>query len=64
MNILVYGPHVLHVGEIQISFLLLAVSLGIALGSVFAGVASEGKVELGLVPLGALGISFLHFYWV
>jgi acyl-[acyl-carrier-protein]-phospholipid O-acyltransferase/long-chain-fatty-acid--[acyl-carrier-protein] ligase len=61
MNILVYGPHVLHVGEIQISLLLLAVSFGIALGSVFAGAASEGKVELGLVPLGALGISVFTF---
>ena len=61
MNILIYGPHVLHVGEIQISLLLLAVSLGIALGSVFAGAASEKKVELGLVPLGALGISLMTF---
>ena len=59
MNILVYGPHVLHAGDIQISVLLLAVSLGIALGSVLAGGASEGKVELGLVPLGALGISLM-----
>ncbi len=72
MNILVYGPHVLHVGEIQISFLLLAVSFGIALGSILAGAASEGKVELGLVPLGALGISIMtlmlglngHYYAV
>ncbi len=61
MNILVYGPHVLHVGEIQISLLMLAVSFGLALGSVLAGGASEGKVELGLVPLGALGICVMTF---
>ncbi|MEI8176195.1 MAG: MFS transporter, partial [Candidatus Omnitrophota bacterium] len=31
----------------------------IAAGSVLAGVASEGKVELGLVPLGAMGITVM-----
>jgi len=62
MNILVWGPHVLHAGQVQISGLLLAVSLGIALGSVLAGLASEGKVELGLVPLGALGIAVMTLF--
>ncbi|MBF0122170.1 MAG: MFS transporter [Candidatus Omnitrophica bacterium] len=61
MNILIYGAHVLSVGQIQISILLVAVSLGIAAGSVLAGVASEGKVELGLVPLGAIGITIMSF---
>ncbi len=61
MNILIYGTRVLFATEIQISMLLLAVSLGIAGGSVLAGVASEGKVELGLVPLGAAGITFMSF---
>jgi len=61
MNILIYGAHVLNVGQIQISILLVAVSLGIASGSVLAGGASEGKVELGLVPLGAFGITAMSF---
>lgn len=61
MNILIYGSHVLAVGETQVSILLLAVSLGIAGGSVLAGAASEGKVELGLVPLGAAGITLMSF---
>ena len=43
------------------SVLLLAVSLGIAGGSVLAGAASEGKIELGLVPLGAAGIMLMSF---
>ena len=36
---------------------LLAVVVGIALGSIVAGVASRGSIELGLVPLGAIGIA-------
>ncbi len=59
MNILIYGAHILSVGQVQISILLVSVSLGIAAGSVLAGVASEGKVELGLVPLGAMGITVM-----
>jgi acyl-[acyl-carrier-protein]-phospholipid O-acyltransferase / long-chain-fatty-acid--[acyl-carrier-protein] ligase len=62
MNILIYGSHVLFVDQIHISVLLVAVSLGIALGSVLAGGASEGKVELGLVPLGAMGITMMSFF--
>jgi len=61
MNILIYGAHVLSVGQVHISVLLVAVSLGIAAGSVLAGGASEGKVELGLVPLGAMGITGMSF---
>ncbi|MBF0387810.1 MAG: MFS transporter [Candidatus Omnitrophica bacterium] len=61
MNILIFGAHVLSLGQIEISVLLVAVSLGIAAGSVLAGMASEGKVELGLVPLGALGITVMSF---
>ncbi|MBF0505115.1 MAG: MFS transporter [Candidatus Omnitrophica bacterium] len=57
MNILIYGAHVLSLDQVHISLLLVAVSLGIAAGSVLAGGASEGKVELGLVPLGAMGIT-------
>ena len=36
--------------------LLIAVVLGIGLGSVLAGLISAGRIELGLVPLGALGM--------
>ncbi|MCM8812933.1 MAG: MFS transporter [Candidatus Omnitrophica bacterium] len=61
MNILLYGRHVLAVGQVQSSFLLVAVFAGIGIGSILAGKASEGKVELGLVPLGAAGITALSF---
>ena len=61
LNILIYGVHVLSVGEERVSFLLLAGSLGIAAGSVLAGFASEERIELGLVPLGAGGIMLMSF---
>ncbi len=41
--------------------LLIAVTLGIGLGSVLAGIISAGRIELGLVPWGALGIAIFAF---
>ena len=41
----------------QTSLLLVALSVGIGLGSVAAGYLSGGKVEYGLIPLGAMGLS-------
>jgi len=37
--------------------LLVSLVLGVGLGSVLAGIVSAGRIELGLVPWGALGIS-------
>jgi MFS family permease len=42
--------------ELQTSLVVGAVALGIGLGSPGAGFLSGGKIELGLVPLGALGM--------
>ena len=41
--------------------LLIAVTLGIGIGSVLAGVISAGRIDLGLVPWGALGIAVFAF---
>ena len=41
--------------------LLVSLVLGVGLGSVLAGFLSGGRIELGLVPWGALGISFFCF---
>jgi MFS family permease len=45
--------------------LLMAATVGIGLGSFLAGRLSKGKVELGLVPLGALGMSVfaIDMFW-
>jgi MFS family permease len=42
--------------ELHTSLVVGMVAVGIGLGSPLAGVLSGGKVELGLVPLGALGM--------
>ncbi|MEM7786066.1 MAG: MFS transporter, partial [Planctomycetota bacterium] len=45
--------------------LLIAVTLGIGLGSVLAGMISSGRIELGLVPLGATGLAvFSVLLWL
>ncbi len=41
----------------QIGLLNVALALGIGLGSVAAGYLSGGKIEYGLVPLGAVGLA-------
>jgi MFS family permease len=44
--------------ELHTSIIVGVVALGVGLGSPLAGFLSGGKVELGLVPLGAVGMIF------
>ena len=57
LNLFFYGAEILHVDETHIGFLNVALALGIGLGSLAAGYLSGGKIEYGLVPLGAFGLS-------
>ncbi len=57
LNLFFYGSDVLHVDETKIGFLNVALALGIGFGSVAAGYLSGGKIEYGLVPLGAFGLA-------
>ncbi|MGE3317308.1 MAG: acyl-[ACP]--phospholipid O-acyltransferase, partial [Planctomycetaceae bacterium] len=57
MNIDTFGNHELDLTQKDIGPLLGIIVLGVAIGSVLAGVWSRGRVELGIVPLGAVGIS-------
>ena len=59
LNMFFYGAYVLHLGDVQISFLKMALALGIGIGSVAAGYASGGKIEHGLIPFGAFGLSIV-----
>ena len=59
LNMFFYGAYVLHVGDFQISILQIALALGIGVGSVAAGYASGGKIEHGLIPFGAFGLSII-----
>ena len=57
LNLFFYGAETLHVTETHIGLLNVALALGIGLGSVAAGYLSGGKIEYGLVPLGAGGLA-------
>ena len=57
LNLFFYGSETLGVTETHIGFLSAALALGIGLGSAAAGYLSGGKIEYGLVPLGAFGLS-------
>lgn len=53
----VFGRDVLALPEERVGVLLAVLSIGVGLGSVLAGRLSRKHVELGLVPLGSLGIT-------
>jgi acyl-[acyl-carrier-protein]-phospholipid O-acyltransferase/long-chain-fatty-acid--[acyl-carrier-protein] ligase len=57
MNILLYAKNILHVADSATGILLAAVALGIAAGGMLAGRLSDERIEFGLVPLGALGLT-------
>lgn len=57
LNTLVYVKQVMHLSDRVSGAVLTAIVAGVALGSWLAGKMSKGKVELGLVPLGAIGTS-------
>jgi acyl-[acyl-carrier-protein]-phospholipid O-acyltransferase / long-chain-fatty-acid--[acyl-carrier-protein] ligase len=61
LNVFFFGADVLKVSEAQISWLNAALAVGIGLGSVAAGYLSGGKIEYGLVPLGAAGLAAASF---
>ena len=50
------GKEVMHLDDSQTSMLETFLALGIGLGSLWAGKLSGDKVELGLVPLGSIGM--------
>ena len=57
MNLLIYAQDVLHLTQFQNGLLNATLSIGIGLGSAAAGFASRGKIQYGLVPVGAAGIA-------
>jgi len=57
LAVIIYGHDVLHIDETHITYLQAAIAVGIGLGSVAAGYLSGGKIEYGLIPLGAMGMT-------
>ncbi|HEX7230863.1 MAG TPA: acyl-[ACP]--phospholipid O-acyltransferase [Candidatus Binatia bacterium] len=57
INILFFGKELLHLDEFQIGLLGTFLALGIGAGSLSAGRLSGDYIELGLVPLGSIGMA-------
>jgi acyl-[acyl-carrier-protein]-phospholipid O-acyltransferase/long-chain-fatty-acid--[acyl-carrier-protein] ligase len=56
--IVIYAKQSLHLDDpMQSSYLQAATAIGIGLGSFAAGYLSGGKIETGLIPLGAAGLT-------
>jgi acyl-[acyl-carrier-protein]-phospholipid O-acyltransferase/long-chain-fatty-acid--[acyl-carrier-protein] ligase len=56
-TVLVYGDHILQLSPSRIALLDAALALGIGMGSLLAGHLSGNKIEYGLMPLGAFGMT-------
>lgn len=57
LNLVPYIYNSLSLGPKEESMVQVALALGIGVGAMAAGYASRGKIEVGLIPLGALGMS-------
>ena len=60
-TIVVYGHDILRIDERHISYLQAAVAIGIGTGALITGYLSSGKIEYGLIPLGAVGMTVFGF---
>ena len=62
MNVYRYGPELLHLDEHGVTYLNACLSIGIGLGAAIAGKLSGDQVELGLPPVGSLGLGLFAIY--
>jgi acyl-[acyl-carrier-protein]-phospholipid O-acyltransferase / long-chain-fatty-acid--[acyl-carrier-protein] ligase len=60
-DIVFYGRDVLRVTATHGGYLQAAIAIGIGFGSLAAGYLSGGKIEYGLIPLGAVGMTIFGF---
>ena len=60
-TIVIYGHDILRIDERHISYLQAAVAIGIGLGSLVTGYLSDAKIEYGLIPIGAVGMTIFGF---
>ncbi|MEO7651158.1 MAG: MFS transporter, partial [Bryobacteraceae bacterium] len=56
MDIIVFGKEVVKADDLGVGILVTFLAVGIGLGSLAAGRLSGDKVELGLVPIGSIGM--------
>jgi acyl-[acyl-carrier-protein]-phospholipid O-acyltransferase / long-chain-fatty-acid--[acyl-carrier-protein] ligase len=58
LNFYMFGFDVLGLGELALGLYMALAGVGIGVGAVLAGKLSAGKVEFGLVPIGAAAMTF------
>ena len=56
-----YVKHVIHGNEYVVTFFLAIFTLSVAIGSMISDKLSDRNIELGIVPLGAIGLSIFLF---
>ncbi len=61
-DILIYAANNLGMGDGPAGLVLAAFAVGVGLGAVLAGWISRGRIEVGLIPLGALGLGLGTLY--
>lgn len=57
INILSYGMKMLYLGQEEAGYIFLLSALGIGLGSLLSAKISGRGIEMGLVPIGAIGLT-------
>lgn len=57
MNLLIYCPKILHLSNTQTSLIMASMAVGIGLGCFAAGAIARKRVEIGLIPIGGIGLS-------
>lgn len=62
LNILLYAQDVMQLNDFLSSTLLVYLAVGLGVGSFLAGRCSDQKIELGIVPVGAIGLSFFTIF--
>lgn len=60
-SVMIYGRNELQLSYFNTSILFAMMAVGIGLGSLAAGYISKRKIESGLIPLGAVGVSTFSF---
>ena len=60
-SVMIYGRNELQLSYFNTSILFAMMAVGIGLGSLAAGYISKRKIESGLIPLGAIGVSIFSF---
>lgn len=61
LNMIPFAVQSLHLSDVQGGYLFLLTAIGIGTGSIISGKISGKSVELGLVPLAALGITVCFY---